>query len=155
MKICPKCGKESGLESTQHRSYCNKCWSEYQSDWYKRSPRRRLQVLDSNKRRRAGNREYIIAQKSKPCMDCNKTYPYFVMDFDHVRGEKKYCLSVSNRLSREKIDEELAKCDLVCANCHRIRTFSRACSPADTTSGYEPLDLGAHPVMPSSLESVA
>lgn len=50
------------------------------------------------------------------------------MDFDHVWGEKKFNLS-SAATGRHKIriiEEEIAKCDIVCANCHRVRTFTRS-----------------------------
>jgi hypothetical protein len=50
-----------------------------------------------------------------------------MMDFDHVRGEKLFDVSrmVGPGLSLELIKAEIAKCDVVCANCHRIRTFER------------------------------
>ena len=64
---------------------------------------------------------------STPCKDCGVSYPPFVMEFDHRGGETK--LNNVSRLthygSRKKIDAEIAKCDIVCANCHRIRTHKR------------------------------
>lgn len=70
---------------------------------------------------------YIQDLKSKtPCMDCKESYPYYVMDFDHVRGRKhKNVMELIPTLSKKKIDEEIAKCEIVCSNCHRIRTHSR------------------------------
>jgi hypothetical protein len=49
------------------------------------------------------------------------------MDFDHVRGEKKLNLSQlrNTRLAWSRLLEELEKCELVCSNCHRIRTRLR------------------------------
>jgi hypothetical protein len=48
------------------------------------------------------------------------------MDFDHVRGRKqKNVMELINTLSKKKIDEEIAKCEIVCSNCHRIRTHKR------------------------------
>jgi len=47
------------------------------------------------------------------------------MDFDHVRGAKRFHLSESEHKSKRLIKEEIRKCDLVCANCHRIRTHER------------------------------
>jgi len=49
------------------------------------------------------------------------------MDFDHVRGNK--ITEVSALLgfaSLERLQLEIAKCDLVCANCHRVRTRKRS-----------------------------
>ena len=79
-----------------------------------------------NREYRARLREIVKQAKSKPCMDCGHVYPYYVMDFDHVRGKK---LMEIPRLivlqSRIKLLEEIKKCDVVCANCHRIRTHNR------------------------------
>jgi lysyl-tRNA synthetase class I len=48
------------------------------------------------------------------------------MDFDHVRGRKhKNVSELIDSLSKKKIDEEIAKCEVVCSNCHRIRTHNR------------------------------
>jgi len=71
--------------------------------------------------------KYIQEMKSSsPCLDCKTSYPYYVMDFDHVRGRKqKNVMELINTLSKKKIDEEIAKCEIVCSNCHRIRTHKR------------------------------
>lgn len=64
--------------------------------------------------------------KSKPCADCGHSYPSYVMDFDHVRGEKVD--NISTLVSNQKwklLSEELPKCELVCSNCHRERTHQR------------------------------
>jgi lysyl-tRNA synthetase class I len=54
------------------------------------------------------------------------------MDFDHVRGVKhKNVAELINTLSKKKIDEELAKCEIVCSNCHRIRTHMRKVAKLD------------------------
>jgi hypothetical protein len=70
---------------------------------------------------------YIQDLKSNtPCMDCKIQYPYYVMDFDHVRGKKQAnVMELISTLSKKKIDLEIAKCEIVCSNCHRIRTHIR------------------------------
>ena len=76
-------------------------------------------------RRIAKNRAAIDKLKEAPCLDCGRTYPPCVMEYDHVRGIKR--CPVSRLLSRDQglrcILAEIAKCELVCANCHRIRTW--------------------------------
>lgn len=67
----------------------------------------------------------IQAAKSAPCTDCSICYPYWVMDFDHVRGAKSFNLGVGANKSVAKLLAEIAKCDIVCANCHRLRTHAR------------------------------
>lgn len=84
--------------------------------------------LDKAKRRKELVRDFIREAKNKPCADCNKTFPYYVMQFDHVRGNK--VLSIGNVTSRGlsiiKLKSEIKKCDVVCANCHADRTHKRA-----------------------------
>jgi hypothetical protein len=77
---------------------------------------------------RATRRQVIQEAKSKPCADCHKPYPYYVMDFDHV-GEGKVAdinALMRNGASLGCIMAEIAKCDVVCANCHRERTHARS-----------------------------
>lgn len=84
-----------------------------------------------NDRRRQVNTQALREMKSHPCLDCGKTYPPEVMEFDHVpeRGKKKVSISTlkgTRKLTAKTFKEELAKCDLVCANCHKLRTHKRA-----------------------------
>jgi hypothetical protein len=64
--------------------------------------------------------------KSRACADCGIKYPYYVMDFDHREGEiKQYELNRIDRMSIKAILREIEKCDVVCSNCHRVRTYER------------------------------
>lgn len=63
--------------------------------------------------------------KSKPCTDCGESYPPFVMNLDHVRGEKIGNISKLFKKSDEIFLAEIAKTELVCANCHRYRSQER------------------------------
>ena len=65
--------------------------------------------------------------KSNPCVDCGNKFDACCMDFDHVRGEKVYNIGsmFAHHYSKDLIEAELAKCELVCSNCHRIRTRDR------------------------------
>lgn len=76
-------------------------------------------------------REFLWSLKRKPCMDCGIEYPPYVMDFDHVRGVKEFPISEGVMKSSIRILLEVAKCDVVCANCHRIRTFTRKLKGGD------------------------
>lgn len=64
--------------------------------------------------------------KNKPCVDCNKSYPPYVMDFDHLK-DKEFGLSktLNYNWGKKRVLDEIAKCELVCANCHRERTHNR------------------------------
>ena len=67
-------------------------------------------------------RAFVDSLKALPCTDCKQEFVPCVMDFDHVRGEKKFEIGKGSLVTRVVLLHELAKCDLVCANCHRIRT---------------------------------
>jgi hypothetical protein len=66
-------------------------------------------------------------KESRPCADCRNFFPHYVMDFDHRDASQKTAIvsRLVNHLSWRRLREEIAKCDLVCSNCHRIRTQER------------------------------
>jgi hypothetical protein len=71
------------------------------------------------------NKAAISKLKDHPCSDCGGRFPSVCMDFDHRDpSEKKQNVgSMATTYNLQTILDEIAKCDLVCANCHRIRTF--------------------------------
>jgi hypothetical protein len=85
----------------------------------------------SKRRRKAAARirlkEVVSKARGVPCADCGHSYPPVCMDFDHVRGKKLYDVAtiVANTLSMKTLLAEIAKCEVVCANCHRLRTQGR------------------------------
>jgi hypothetical protein len=77
---------------------------------------------------RTRNLNHVMLIKSKSvCADCGLQYPPVCMDFDHTGSDKVRDISVlvTQGASIAAIDAEIAKCELVCANCHRIRTARR------------------------------
>lgn len=78
---------------------------------------------------RAITRQWMIAFKSnKPCLDCKQIFPWYIMQFDHRDPTTK--IAPVSQLARTTITQEyllkeIKKCDLVCANCHAIRTYQR------------------------------
>lgn len=73
----------------------------------------------------AYRKRWLNDLKSVPCADCGWEYPPECMDFDHVKGEKLKNVSALIGAAQEILEEEIEKCEVVCANCHRIRTKSR------------------------------
>lgn len=73
-------------------------------------------------------KKFIAELKDKPCKDCGIKYNPWVMDFDH-RNPKEKLYKISNLISinakLETIENEAAKCDVVCSNCHRERTHKQ------------------------------
>lgn len=77
---------------------------------------------------KAKKSEWLRHQKAVPCMDCGVQYPYWVMQFDHRDPAEK--IEVVSKLAARrvgwiKLEAEVAKCDVVCANCHAERTYWR------------------------------
>lgn len=71
-------------------------------------------------------RRLISTLKDVPCADCGVKYPSYVMDFDHLNPKLK-AKDVSTMIdySLDKIVAEAEKCQVVCSNCHRRRTWNR------------------------------
>lgn len=70
-------------------------------------------------------RLWLDALKDAPCADCGGTFPPECMDFDHVDpSTKSFCVGKGPAsYGRERVLAEIEKCELVCANCHRVRTW--------------------------------
>src|SRR5262245_31511337 len=87
--------------------------------------RRAFKIAADNSR--AKRRELLDSLRRRPCADCGIQYPPYVMEFDHCRGKKTQTISsmALSRASELKLLAEIEKCDIVCANCHKIRTFLR------------------------------
>ena len=101
------------------KSWCKNCFSVYR----KRQPSEKRRASATKRRKKA--KDYILAAKDVPCMDCHKRFPPEAMDFDHVRGEKLYNVGLMTAYAIRTIQAEIDKCDVVCSNCHRIRTYAR------------------------------
>lgn len=87
------------------------------------------------------NRAYIWEAKDKPCADCRKRYPPWVMQFDHVRGRKLGNISrmaMAGESSLQRIQAEINKCEVVCSNCHANRTHFRRRIAASGVTRYNP-----------------
>lgn len=88
--------------------------------------------LERSKWYRRENLRKINEIKSQPCNDCGESYPYYVMQFDHIGDDKVANVS---RLLRTRgwpaIEAEIAKCEVVCANCHAVRTYVRKMGSED------------------------
>ena len=67
------------------------------------------------------NTAIIEEAKKLPCKRCGKNYPDFVMDFHHRDpSTKTWAIGRSKLVSKKRLLAEIKKCDVYCANCHRI-----------------------------------
>ena len=133
-KKCKGCGRKKKIarfpwlsrKLGRRHSVCEPCRGEKRNEYYSanvgifvaRNRRRYLRIIS-----------FVHELKSKPCTDCGRSFPPECMDFDHRDSTSKVdkvSRLAQNCGSKSKILEEIAKCDLVCANCHRIRTKRRS-----------------------------
>ena len=131
-KFCRLCEKQKDISKfawkvkikNLRQSYCKDCQKirskeHYQKnkDVYIRKARvRNKKVLDQIQR-------YVWKYLSKhPCVDCSES-DIVVLEFDH-QGDKKYSLNeiIKERGSLLKVKQEIEKCIVRCANCHRRKT---------------------------------
>jgi hypothetical protein len=136
-KTCSKCKVSKPLSDFNFRnaaaglyqSYCKECGNKLTRSHYRNNKR---QYLDRNLRSYLKRRELVRQIKSRACADCGIQYPFYVMDFDHREGEtKEYELNRVDRMTTRALLREIEKCDVVCANCHRVRTYRRRIEHAE------------------------
>lgn len=126
-KFCPKCQLDLDVScfSKKGNGYghkCKSCQNQYFKAHYEAN---KPQYFAKVSRYKAKVKEFIQQQKTEnPCMDCGVFYHFSVMDFDHLQ-DKKFTISNTEHHSFPQILSELAKCELVCSNCHRLRTWKR------------------------------
>ena len=130
MKRCGKCGQEKPLEAF-HRwnrgdgraPWCKACRKEYDKAYFHANKHRRRPRAEIH----AEFRAWFEALKSGPCSDCGGTFAPEAMHWDHRPGTVKLrdVANIAANHARRLVLEEIAKCDLVCANCHAVRTVAR------------------------------
>jgi hypothetical protein len=101
--------------------------ADQQAAWRRYYRKNKQRVMARNKRVKEALLAEIRNYKAqRPCADCQQKYHPVCMDFDHVRGEKVGDVSqlVADG-NTSKLWAEVEKCDVVCSNCHRLRTYYR------------------------------
>lgn len=133
-KVCKICNTEKPLSSFNKRKLSNnrmstRCECKTCAYELKTVYREKNKDYLAKRRLKRGQEaaEWFESYKdNKQCADCGETFRYWMLDYDH-REDKLYKPGHLKKTlkSRETIMKELAKCDLVCSNCHRIRTWKR------------------------------
>jgi 5-methylcytosine-specific restriction endonuclease McrA len=134
MRRCSRCGLEKPLEDFawhrrekgQRQHHCRPCQAQYRREHYVRNRGRYVERSGRRKQELWAARTQLLLDHfaDHPCTDCGETDP-LVLEFDHLRDKR---FNIGTKLATfpwEVILEEIAKCDVVCANCHRRRTARR------------------------------
>jgi hypothetical protein len=135
LRKCGRCGELKPIEQfawrrrrkRQRDNMCAPCRSAYGREHYLANRQKYIDAEARRKRERAETRtKYLIGFfQSHPCADCGEMDPV-VLEFDHLRDKR---FEVTNQFASrnwQEILDEIAKCDVVCANCHKRRTARRA-----------------------------
>jgi len=107
--------------------WCKSCRRSWDAGYHARTRGVRLAQKREAKQSRLA---WLYALKSRPCADCGGSFHPAAMQFDHLPGPRKL-RDVSTLVVRgctRMAIEEIAKCELVCANCHAVRTYLRRAS---------------------------
>jgi hypothetical protein len=132
---CGRCGEIKPLAEFawrrkakgQRHNYCRPCHAEYHREHYLANRRKYIDLAKKRAQLVAEERYAFLIEyfRTNPCADCGETDPV-VLEFDHL-GDKKFNVAKGIRdRSWESLLAEIAKCDVVCSNCHRRRTARRA-----------------------------
>lgn len=133
MKQCVHCREFKPLDEFswnnkllgRRQKHCRDCMRKFNRESYeRRSPERKQQVREEQERKKQEARQFVWDYLSThPCVDCGESNPV-VLEFDHVRGRKTKAVSdmVRGGFSLARIQQEISRCEIRCANCHRIKT---------------------------------
>ena len=140
MRTCGRCGDQKPLadfawrrkQRGQRDNYCRPCRAEYGREHYRASRQRYIDLAGRRTRAKVEERAQALVEffRTHHCVDCGESDPV-VLEFDHL-GEKKFAVATGVRgRNWQTVLDEIAKCEVVCANCHRRRTaisngFARA-----------------------------
>lgn len=135
MKQCKKCKKfkpetsffKCKIVKCGLRSKCKQCCTDYTRS-YRSTITGKKKHKKSQKaswlRRRTKARQFIREYLSThPCVDCKESR-WQVLEFDHVRGKKLHNIATMVISGRTiiRLQKEIEKCEVRCANCHRLKT---------------------------------
>ena len=134
MKKCSECKESKSLslfnknkaKSDGHANVCRRCMKVLRKNHYLQNKEKVFQaVVDRRQDLRDKLWEYKCAH---PCVDCGETDAR-MLEFDHLpEHTKEFNISemIARGFSWSKVIKEIEKCEVVCANHHRVRTHMRA-----------------------------
>jgi hypothetical protein len=129
MRRCSSCEREKPVEEFGWRnkakgllsSYCLICKREKDKKHNKTISRQNSNKQRMNKWRDNNRQKLLEYLKDKCCIDCSESDPV-VLDFDHQHTKSHNISGMLLHASWQRILEEITKCEIRCANCHRRRT---------------------------------
>jgi hypothetical protein len=134
LRHCGGCGAKKPVsrfnwrrrDRGQRDNLCRPCRAGYHREHYLANKQRYVEQAARSKRRQRLKRTRFLLDffKTHPCVDCGESDPV-VLEFDHVRDKAFDVMQGFESRNWQAILAEIAKCDVVCANCRRRRTCMR------------------------------
>jgi hypothetical protein len=134
LRKCSRCGSTKSIREFTGSSekgkkidtYCRPCRAAYNREHYQANRQRYIDQARRRKEEVRANNYALLIQflRSHPCVDCGED-DVLVLEFDHVAEKSFQITAAITYRSWADILVEIAKCDVVCANCHRRRTAER------------------------------
>lgn len=132
IRLCETCGERLSYHQPPSRKWI--CpngheWTRWQVAQPDEKQAHREKQRIRNNKAKAEKRALVSKLKSEnPCVDCGGFFHFSAMDYDHVRGDKVVNVALMIGVPTYSIKDilnEIEKCELVCSNCHRVRTYNR------------------------------
>lgn len=136
-RVCKTCSIEQPLNSfSKHPKCalgytweCKTCRNKKLSPYYKERRGARAKVENQKNQDR---KDYFVEMFGRICFDCKVSYPNYIFDFHHIDpSEKDIKISSIRSLKDHRIKSELAKCVMLCSNCHRTRHYEESHATID------------------------
>lgn len=140
--VCRTCGQNKetsefgwlNIKQGKRQARCRECFRKYHRMWWQKYKHNRTitpeQIKEWRNRKIQRARAFVLAYlKSHPCSKCGFTN-VAALDFHHVTDEPynkwtRVSKLIQRSYSTERISKEIAKCIVLCANCHRIETAKK------------------------------
>jgi hypothetical protein len=138
-KRCGRCDRVLPLTAFHrfrngYQPWCKACKREYAAAYYVENRAKR--VTYNARQRREAAAWYLSLKAGRSCTDCGSVFHPTAMQWDHPPGVEKVAdVAAMYRGSRARVLAEIAKCELVCANCHALRTYRRRQGAGTPISG--------------------
>lgn len=144
MKRCTRCGRELPIDqfairrvaSGSGQSWCRDCHKAYAARRYLALPPDRIRSYRYADRERVARvRERVWAYlRGQVCADCGED-DVLVLEFDHLEEKLGNVGDLVNGAAWARIEAEIQKCEVVCANCHHLRTTKQRADEAANGTG--------------------
>ena len=131
LRTCGGCGLSKSLDDfawrrrkrLQRDNMCRQCRSDYGKAHYEANKARYIRNAARLKKATKLERTWYLLDyfETHPCADCGESDPV-VLDFDHLRDKKFNVCKGYEEKAWDSVLEEIKKCEVVCSNCHRVRT---------------------------------